>query len=137
VIEAVDGLSPRLVWAVGYYSAPRARNDHGLILRWDGRRWSVARKLASDSALSDVTVASPTDAWAVGGFWVHERLFPLVVRRHGSPWARSPAPRPDADHGMHFAGTDFAGIDGTPNNLWAALRIHLLERSHASTYHRC
>jgi hypothetical protein len=131
VIRAVAGLSPHEVWAVGYYSAPGARGEHGLILRWDGRRWSVARKLDGSSALYDVVVVSPNDAWAVGRYGVRDEV-PLVVRRHGSRWARSPGPRPGLDHG-----TFFVGIDGTQNNLWAALRIELFEGSYTSTYHRC
>ena len=132
VIRAVDGVSAHQVWAVGYYSAPNSRHEHGLILRWDGRQWSVARKLTSYSALYDVVVASSTDAWAVGLSVVRQHEFPLVFRRHGSPWARSPAPHPDLP-----SGTWFVGIDGTTNNLWAALRIQLEEGSNASTYHRC
>jgi hypothetical protein len=51
------------VWAVGR----TGRHAQSLIEHWDGSSWSVVAAPPGVSALSAVTVASPTDVWAVGG----------------------------------------------------------------------
>jgi hypothetical protein len=54
---AIWGSSPRDVWAVG---------RHGLVLRWDGERWSLVENRVPDS-LGAIWGASARDVWAAGG----------------------------------------------------------------------
>lgn len=108
-LQAVDAAGPRLVWAVG--PGKDVEPQRAFVMRWDGDVWATVRVFGRGSALQDIVVASPTDAWAVGyrgGMYDAPR--PLVLRRHGSPWGRSPAP---AYEGRFWA------VDGTPHNVWA------------------
>lgn len=88
----VAGTSARDVWAVGEYDSDLAGDAHGkpLILRWNGHTW---RRLpspdpAAGGLLSDVTVVSARDAWAVGSTTA---LSPLILRWNGTAWKRIPA----------------------------------------------
>ncbi len=128
-LEAVDGLSGDTLWAVGT-SPGRHGYGRGLIVRWNGSRWSLARRFDRASNLRDVVVTSGNDAWAVGQHGRTAR--PFVVRRHAGPWAVDAAP-------------DVRGwltaIDGTPHNLWT-FRTHFpggepSEVVAFDSYHRC
>ena len=105
-LDAVDGIRADELWAVG--STPgRSGYGRGLIVEWDGSRWSLARHTSRTSELRDVVVTSGSDAWAVGQHGRTAR--PFIVRRHGAPWTVSAGP-----------GTLgwFTAIGGTPHNLW-------------------
>jgi hypothetical protein len=137
VLEAIAGASRGAIWAVGWYARAVAPGegspaDHGLILRWDGQRWSVATKLTSRSRLHDLVVAAPGDVWAVGDVQADRMSAPLVLRRQSGPWVRSGAPRPETPYDASLI-----GIDGTPHNLWAPLQIAQEESITADAYHRC
>lgn len=128
-LEAVDGVSGDTLWAVGT-SPGRHGYGRGLIVHWNGSRWSLARRFDRASNLRDVVVTSGNDAWAVGQQGRNAR--PFVVRRHAGPWAVDDAP--DV-HGWLTA------IDGTPNNLWT-FRTHFpggepSEVVAFDSYHRC
>ncbi|HEX4659332.1 MAG TPA: hypothetical protein VH307_18235 [Streptosporangiaceae bacterium] len=48
------------------FSADGKTPGAGVVLRWDGRAWTVAYTGAEGSSLSAVAVSSPTDVWALG-----------------------------------------------------------------------
>jgi len=55
-VNAMHGLSPKLVYAVG---------RRGLISRWDGKRWNKVQS-PTQAVLSDVFVADEDEMYAVG-----------------------------------------------------------------------
>lgn len=124
-LQGIGGTQPRVIWGVG--PGKDVEPQRALLRRWDGGSWSTVRRAAEPSALLDVAVVSRTDAWAVG---YHDPFpsHPLLMRRHGGPWHRVPAP--------HVSG-QFSAIAGTPNNLWA-LRYHVVgDSGRLDTFHRC
>ena len=124
-LYAVDAVRPNLVWAVG--PGKDLSPQRGLIRRWDGSSWSTVRRLREPSALLDVVVLSPTDAWAVGyrGRFPHR---PFVMRRHGGSWRWANAPDTDGR---------FWAIDGTSRQLWA-LRWHTVgDSGRLDPYRQC
>jgi len=73
-LTAVIALSARRAWAVGAVCPDRCLSanppSHGVIWRWNGRRWAPAAppRAGAASALSAVAAASATNAWAVGEY---------------------------------------------------------------------
>jgi hypothetical protein len=128
-LAAVDGVRPDALWAVG--TSPGNRGyGRGLIVRWDGSRWSLARRFDRASNLRDVVVTSAIEAWAVGQQGRTAR--PFIVRRHAGPWTVDSAP-----DGRGW----LTAIDGTPNNLWT-FRTHYPDGVPSEvvafdTWHRC
>jgi hypothetical protein len=126
-LQAVDATSRDLVWAVG--PGKDVAPQRGFVMRWDGTRWMRVLRLGSGSALQDVVVTSPTDAWAVGyRGGTSASLKPAIVRRHGGPWdwARPP----------HVEGR-FWAVDGTPHNVWALRWRSVGDSGFLDTFHRC
>jgi hypothetical protein len=67
-LSGVSAVSPRVAWAVGS-SGKGACCSRPLIMRWNGRTWNrvpSARLGGQFASLSGVSVASATDAWAIG-----------------------------------------------------------------------
>jgi hypothetical protein len=58
-IIAASAASPTDVWAVTHFG--------GYILRWNGARWSLAKRLPGAGQLTGVTALSPGDVWVFGG----------------------------------------------------------------------
>ena len=125
-LEAVDALSPDLVWAVG--PGKDVSPQRGIIMRWSGGTWTTVRRLGGGSALLDITVASPTDTWAVGYRGGPYPGHTLVMRRHGSTWRHSPFP--DSTGWI-------TAIDGTPHNLWTFRQYVVIDSARSRSYHRC
>ena len=67
------------IWAVSYAG--------GYVVRWDGRRWLVAKRWHRHAVLSGVTALSPADVWAFG---TTARGMPGLGTWHfnGLSWAR-------------------------------------------------
>ena len=124
-LQAVDAIRPDAVWAVG--PGKDVEPQRALLRRWDGASWTTVRRFGGPSALLDVEVASPTDAWAVGyrGEFPHR---PLVMRRHESSWRVRRAPDTTGR---------FWAIAGTPHNLWALRWYVVGDSGRLDTYHRC
>jgi hypothetical protein len=124
-LQAVDGIAGSEIWAVG--PGKDVEPQRAILRRWDGRSWTTVRQLSNDTALLDVVVAPPRDAWAVGyrGAFPYR---PLIMRRHGSPWRVGKAP--------HVKGRLWA-VDGTPHNLWALRWYTVGDSGRLDTYHRC
>jgi hypothetical protein len=84
------------VWAVG---SRQTGDDGTLTEHWDGTRWSVVPSPSipnSFSSLDGVSVASPTDGWAVGSaqnlVGTHTRA--LIEHWNGRRWSIVPSPDP-------------------------------------------
>ncbi len=71
-VRGLFALSSNAVWAVG---------DHGLVMRWDGARWTGFPS-GTTSTLRSVWAASASEAWAVGDDGV-------VLRFDGQEWVGS------------------------------------------------
>jgi hypothetical protein len=95
---AVSALSGSEVWAAGTTTVrPRS---YGLIMHWNGHRWRTVRlpgrlhrPTTIDSSLTNISSASPRQAWAVGlvGSSAGE---PLTLHWNGHAWKRYAAPDP-------------------------------------------
>ena len=88
-INAADMASESLGWAVG---------DMGVIMRWDGRRWSVAGS-PTRSDLHAIDVVSDREAWAVGDD-------SAILRFDGSGWSLVPYDRGRPLYGVHALASD-------------------------------
>jgi hypothetical protein len=119
VLQAVTAMSPKAAWAVGYSSGHKTRT---LILRFDGRRWTLvpspdpARRGCIGDVLSGVAASSPNSAWAVGGHACDPKT--LILRWDGSAWTHVPSPTP--------AGSNFLeAVAATPGGrAWAVGSAH-------------
>lgn len=113
-------------------SGGTGRDSEGLIARWDGTSWSLARRLDRVDFLVDVEVAGPGSLWAVGRSDPSGGLpqRPYIVRRSGGGWHVDFAP--DIDGRM-------TSIGGTPHNLWTfrAYNPDLAEIASFDSFHRC
>lgn len=67
-----------------------------LIMRWNGEGWSLLATPPGKAVLTDVTVVSRHDAWAVGGPRSDDRWSDgadrLMLRWNGSRWSKVPLP---------------------------------------------
>jgi hypothetical protein len=91
-LTAVDGVTSRDVWAVGYsLNLPYGnRVRQSTILHWDGAAWTQVPSPNNGSTfLYDVAALSATDAWAVG---VGTSGVAFVVRWNGTSWNTVAAP---------------------------------------------
>jgi photosystem II stability/assembly factor-like uncharacterized protein len=60
------------------------------MLQWNGSTWAqVTIPSPPDSALSGVSAASATDAWAVGSYGAT-----FILYWNGSAWKQVPSPSP-------------------------------------------
>jgi hypothetical protein len=124
-VTAVKSLSPDNAWAAGYfYKAGRGTEsgldaDGGLILHWNGAQWSIVANPASGRAggwLQGITVASPTDIWAVG--WqttANGSTAPLTEHFNGTQWNVVSAPTGNGSsalYGVSVASSDSAWAVG-------------------------
>lgn len=91
-LRGIAGNSPGNLWAVGVRNSGSG-NLKPLITRWNGHGWRVQEFPATEMAgtLTAVTVASPTDAWAVGQNLYHG-TGPLIMHWNGRTWNRVPVP---------------------------------------------
>jgi len=110
-LDGVSVLSFTDAWAVGYSQAFSGAVA-GLILHWDGQRWT---RVASPNPgrytfLLEVDARSPDDAWAVGSYGSNN----LILRWDGATWSQVPAPSP---------GLNYNTLEGVvalgPDDAWA------------------
>jgi hypothetical protein len=134
---AVDGTSPRDVWAVGYFDDPDLTTGNSvtpqqgsLIVHWNGRRWTVVPTPRGPDCtpnmdtcyggdhLTGVTAIASDNAWVVGErlhFWWDNGVgkatsLPLVEHWDGHRWSvvHVPGYRPLNDI-----------VAVSPTNVWA------------------
>jgi hypothetical protein len=70
-LQAVGGVAPNDVWAVGWH------DGGNLAIHWDGSSWEIVPALASLGGLSGLVAFASDDVWAVGA---------NVVRWDGRRW---------------------------------------------------
>jgi hypothetical protein len=87
-LSGVDAVAWNDVWAVGFW---RRYSPQGLILHWNGSEWHQAGNPTTGSvdAMSDVTVVSETEMWAVGSTSPNASL---IWHRDGAGWVTVPSP---------------------------------------------
>jgi hypothetical protein len=115
----VAAASATNVWAAGDYFKGTA--DRTLVEHWNGSGWKLQRTpnvggSATYNDLSGVVAASPTDAWAVGGYYTGTGYKTLVVHWNGTAWSLQPSPNPG-----HASLSDYLdGVAATSStNAWA------------------
>lgn len=81
-LRGVDALSADYAWAVG---------EDGLAIRWDGQGWRET-ETPTNALLTDVSIVSETEVWAVGGerddSTFHYQL--VLFRWDGDAWQSMP-----------------------------------------------
>lgn len=116
-LRAVSALSANDVWAVGRYCTDECgRDDHTLIVHWDGSSWSEIESPSPgrSDALYGVAALSANDVWAVGQDTPASGASrTLILHWDGSDWSRVKSPAP--------AGTSFLnGVSVTSTiDAWA------------------
>jgi hypothetical protein len=112
-LNSVSATGSNDAWAVGYYSyiLNEVYYSYGLILHWDGARWSHTASAGSN--LSGVVAVSSNNVWAVNSSGFKPRIF----RWNGQVWAETPAPNPNGTY------TGYVGLTAisasAANNIWA------------------
>jgi hypothetical protein len=103
-LESVTADSATDAWAVGeYINSTNAYET--LALHWDGKIWTSAASPNPGGAssggwnfLHGVSARSPSDAWAVGDYGMHDSATQtLVVHWNGHNWSRVVSPSPGAN----------------------------------------
>jgi hypothetical protein len=125
---AIGASSADNAWAVGerWVDSPDSSSQlpYPLIEHWDGHGWTVTpvgNPSDLPGSLFGITVISPTDAWAVGGFRAASRRTrnaPLVEHWNGVSWSRTPVPVL-ANAGPHQQQALVAVAGVSPNDVWA------------------
>jgi hypothetical protein len=118
-LNAVAGTSANDVWAVGYDCCTfdgTIQYSHGLILHWNGSKWSVvpgAKNAPEDVTLESVSALAPNDAWAVGKS-VHPTRQAVFEHWNGKQWSIVTSPR------IYGYGEMLSVVMIAKNNVWAA-----------------
>jgi hypothetical protein len=94
-LDAVDGVGPNDVWAVG------GAGGKGIAMHYDGTAWSIVPtpvKGSASQSLSDVSARGSNDVWAVGTV---EKGYPfkgqtLAMHWDGSGWRIKASPTPSS-----------------------------------------
>jgi hypothetical protein len=127
VLNAVSGISPNDVWAVGNvccYPGNRSHSyNHALIEHWNGSRWKIkpfAKDEPGDSYLNGVAEVSQNDVWAVGTglFPSSQFLQPLFEHWNGRKWRVVQIPD------IMYGGEMYSAVAISRNNVWAAGNGH-------------
>jgi hypothetical protein len=108
---AVDALSSSNVWAVG------STDFRPVAEHWDGKRWRGSTGVVNPEAGSefvDVSIAGPSNVWAVANELVVPQLSPVAQRWDGSRWERFVLPHPFNAFVQVTAVESFG-----PNDVWA------------------
>lgn len=122
-LTGVSGDSSADVWAVGMSSVnSRTPAMAGLAVHWDGTSWQKVRVPHPGSVynnLQNVSVLSPTDAWAVGCYGDDPNegcMTPLVIHWDGTHWTRVRVPKGGAFAGMLISPEAVTAV--SPTDLW-------------------
>lgn len=128
-LVAVDSAGRRSVWAVGSFSPVRFGTEQSLILQWTGRGWqqAAAPEQLNWDGLSDVSVISGDEAWAVGNAY----LGSFVLRWDGVAWTEVDAPNVGWLAAVHAVGPDdvwavgqAAPSRGASGTIYGTLAMH-------------
>lgn len=119
-LSAVSVRSARDAWIVGFDSDPNTGVTRAAAAYWNGSKWRSVPvpRPGNPSFLSDVSVVSVKDAWAVGTFCAArcgrtgEVRHGMIVHWNGRKWFAARVPVPS---------TDIAAITAlSANDAWAA-----------------
>jgi hypothetical protein len=117
VLTSVAAISPRDVWAVGFYQTKRG-GYRTLVLHWDGDVWSHVRSPSGNhyTVLSSVSAASANDIWAVGSITKNEGQWYRALFEHwdGTSWTIVDSVLPRRRNGPVTAVSAVTGAD-----VWA------------------
>jgi len=114
-LYGIDAASWSDIWAVGSSGA----GTKPLVLHWNATKWSIVPSpdKGSTTELSDITVISPRNAWAVGYYLPtgggHNRT--LIEHWNGTKWAVVASPNPVAASDNFLKGVDAVSA----NDVWA------------------
>jgi hypothetical protein len=86
LLLAVAASSSRNVWAAG--RPPDRGPSRGIIMRWNGRRWSNVAVSAWMPDVEGIATLGPRDVWAVGSTWDGDTSHGQVWHYDGARWAR-------------------------------------------------
>jgi hypothetical protein len=104
-ISAASASSPACVWAVSSFG--------GYALRWNGARWSVARRWRPGTAAASVTAISPADVWLFGApSRSGQRASAWNFDGHG--WIRVAGPRAPVSRASAVSRHDIWAITAAP-----------------------
>jgi hypothetical protein len=139
IADSLTSTSASDAWAVAGYT--RHGHSRPIAAHWDGNHWSIipTPQPNTDSALYDVTAASPNDAWAVGADMrvnpadgTGRGLGAYYIHWDGKRWNTSPAARVTllsvqlafAPNGAAFGvgACDVIGFHGRPASFIVQLR---------------
>jgi hypothetical protein len=98
-LTSVSATSATDAWAVGIagkgpFGTPESVN---LALHWNGTTWAKVSVPSPNqqSSLNSVSADSPSDAWAVGEYFVGtSKTLGQILHWNGSTWTRVPSPNP-------------------------------------------
>lgn len=94
-LNAVVDLGPDNAWVVGNYYPNAVGETPGepLIMRWNGREWSVVQgPTVGSGVLQAIGGTAPDDVWAVGFQWSREAEAALVEHWDGKAWSKVALP---------------------------------------------
>ncbi len=118
VLNGVAATSSHNAWAAGSYT-DQTGQFQALILHWNGTTWkqqaSAPIPFAESTQLFGVTVASTSNAWAVGST-IHNRIGVRAVIEHwnGTTWKLMRTPK------LAGAGAELLGVTAVSSrNVWA------------------
>ncbi len=104
-ISAASASSPANVWAVSSFG--------GYVLRWNGSRWSVARRWRPGTGAACVTVISPADVWLFGAA-TRTGQRTSAWNYNGRGWTSVPSPHHPACPASAVSPRDIWAITAAP-----------------------
>jgi len=124
-LESVDGdVNNENIWAVGSTRATLLFGSglHALFQRYVPGTGFVTvqdpypyQPGSTEEKMTDVSVYSSTDAWAVGYYTVSSRSHGLGAYYDGNLWVASPLPEPANTYRSYLTGV----VEIAPDNVWA------------------
>ena len=105
-ISAASASSPANVWAVSSFG--------GYVLRWNGSRWSVARRWQPGTGAACVTAISPADVWLFGAATRTGRRT-SAWNYDGRGWTSVPGPRNPVCRASAVSQRDIWAITAAPS----------------------
>lgn len=109
---------------VGATETDNDGHNHPLLVHWDGTTWTAADapNPGGNSQLNGIADRSRSDAWAVGTYVSHKRLFSFVLHWDGTSWARIPAPSHvhRNQRGRSLPGNSAVTVVPGSNQIWVA-----------------
>lgn len=103
VLTGVSGATADDAWAVGWCDPYGTVRVHGLMLHWNGTRWSITQDAPHTNIPIAVDARTSSDVWAVGN--------DLLQHFDGTAWTAAPVPQV----GSHLRSV----VVLAANNAWA------------------